>query len=93
MKSEIIAPLGLSVTAAAQVLGVTRAMHSTLLNEHTQLSSEMAVRIENAFGASMDTLMLTQNSYDVAKARKSEGEIEVMPCMGVPNDAHSSATI
>ncbi|MCH2497407.1 MAG: HigA family addiction module antitoxin, partial [Erythrobacter sp.] len=39
VKSEIIEPLGLSVTAAAQVLGVTRATLSTLLNEHSQLSS------------------------------------------------------
>ena len=46
VKSEIIEPLGLSVTAAAQVLGVTRATLSTLLNEHSRLSSEMALRIE-----------------------------------------------
>ena len=40
VKSEIIEPLGLSVTAAAQALGVTRATLSTLLNEHSQLSSD-----------------------------------------------------
>ena len=76
VKSEIIEPLGLSVTAAA-VLGVTRATLSTLLNEHSQLSSEMALRIEKAFGVSMDTLMRMQNSYDIAQARKREGEIDV----------------
>ncbi|MEQ1515430.1 MAG: HigA family addiction module antitoxin [Usitatibacteraceae bacterium] len=77
VKSEIIEPLGLSVTAAAQALGVTRATLSTLLNEHSQLSSEMALRIEKAFGVSMDTLMRMQNSYDIAQARKREGEIKV----------------
>ena len=77
VKSEIIEPLGLSVTAAAQVLGVTRATLSTLLNEHSQLSSEMALRIEKAFGVPMDTLMRMQNSYDIAQARKREGEIKV----------------
>jgi antitoxin HigA-1 len=77
VKSEIIQPLGLSVTAAAQVLGVTRVTLSTLLNEHSQLSSEMALRIEKAFGVSMDTLMRMQNSYDIAQARMREGEIKV----------------
>ena len=77
VKSEIIAPLGLSVTAAAQALGVTRATLSTLLNEHSQLSPDMAFRVEKAFGVSMDTLMRMQNSYDIAQARKREGEINV----------------
>jgi antitoxin HigA-1 len=77
VKSEIIEPLGLSVTAAAQVLGVTRATLSTLLNEHSRLSSEMALRIEKAFGVSMDTLMRMQNSHDIAQAREREGEIKV----------------
>ena len=83
VKSEIIEPLGLSVTAAAQVLGVTRATLSTLLNEHSQLSSEMALRIEKAFGVPMDTLMRMQNSYDIAQARKREGEIKVARFAGL----------
>lgn len=91
VKSEIIAPLGLSVTAAAAALGVTRATLSTLLNEHSQLSSEMALRIEKAFGVSMDTLMRMQNTYDIAQARKREGEIKVKPFKGVPNDTPSAA--
>lgn len=77
VKTEIVEPLGLSVTAAAAALGVTRATLSTLLNQHSQLSSEMALRIEKAFGVSMDTLMRMQNSYDIAQARKREGEINV----------------
>ena len=83
VKSEIIEPLGLSVTAAAQALGVTRATLSTLLNERSQLSSEMALRVEKAFGVSMDTLMRMQNSYDIAQARKREGEIKVSPFNGL----------
>jgi antitoxin HigA-1 len=90
LKSEIIEPLGLSVTAAAQVLGVTRATLSTLLNEHSQLSSEMALRVEKAFGVSMDTLMRMQNSYDIAQARKREGEIHVAPFTGKPLDPQPS---
>lgn len=84
VKHEIIEPLGLSVTGAAGVLGVTRATLSTLLNERAHLSSEMALRIEKAFGVSMDTLMRMQNSYDIAQARKREGEIKVTPFQGKP---------
>ncbi|KPF86939.1 XRE family transcriptional regulator [alpha proteobacterium AAP38] len=77
IRHEVIEPLDLSVTAAASILGVTRAALSMLLNERTQLSSEMALRLEKAFGVSMDTLMRMQNSYDIAQARRREGEIKV----------------
>ncbi len=83
IKSEIVEALGLTVTAAAQVLGVTRAALSSLLNERSHLSSEMALRIEKAFGVSMDTLMRMQNSFDIAQARKREGEINVAPFHGI----------
>ena len=66
IKHEIIAPLELTVTAAAQALSVTRAPLSTLLNECASLSPEMALRVEKAFGVSMDTLMRMQNSYNIA---------------------------
>ena len=90
VKSEIIEPLGLSVTSAAQVLGVTRAALSAVLNERAHLSPEMALRVEKAFGVSMDTLMRMQNSYDIAQARKREGEINVAPFKGKPLDPQSA---
>jgi len=77
VRTEIIEPLGLSVTAAAQVLGVTRVALSSLLNERSALSPEMALRIEKAFGVAMETLMRMQGSYDIAQARGREGEIAV----------------
>lgn len=58
-------------------MGVTRAALSTLLNERASLSPEMALRVEKAFGGSMDTLMRMQNSFDIARTRKREGEIRV----------------
>jgi antitoxin HigA-1 len=79
VKTEIIEPLGLSVTDAAKVLGVTRPALSALLNCRAALSSEMALRIEKAFGVKMDTLMRMQNSFEIAEARKREGEIQVQP--------------
>jgi addiction module HigA family antidote len=77
VRTEIIVPAELTVTAAAGVLGVTRAALSAFLNERSSLSPDMALRIEKAFGVSMDTLMRMQNSYDIAQARKREGEIKV----------------
>ena len=77
VRTEIIDPLSLSVTGAAEALGVTRPALSAFLNERSSLSPEMAIRIEKAFGVSMDTLMRMQNSYDISQARKREGEIKV----------------
>ena len=73
VKSEIIEALELSVTDAARALGVTRAALSAVLNERARLSPEMALRIEKAFGVSMDTLMRMQNSYDIARTRETRG--------------------
>jgi hypothetical protein len=50
---------------------------STFLNERASLSPDMAIRIEKAFGVSMETLMRMQNSYDIAQAHSREGEIKV----------------
>lgn len=86
IRHEIIEPLGLSVTGAAEALGVTRATLSTLLNERAHLSPEMALRVEKAFGVSMDTLMRMQNSYDIAQARKRAGDIKVAPYKATPHD-------
>jgi addiction module HigA family antidote len=77
VKTEIIEPLDLSVTEAARVLGIARAALSTFLNERASLSPDMAIRIERAFGVSMETLMRMQNSYDIAQAHFREGEIKV----------------
>lgn len=79
VRSEIIEPLELSVTDAAKALGVTRPGLSALLNERAALSSEMAMRLEKAFGVSMETLMRMQNSFDIAQARKRAGKIHVRP--------------
>ncbi|MGY4333593.1 addiction module HigA family antidote [Bradyrhizobium sp. LB7.2] len=81
-RSEIIEGYGLSVTESARALGVTRAALSAFVNEHSALSPEMALRIEKAFGMSMDALMRMQNSYDIAQARSRENEIKVAPFKG-----------
>jgi antitoxin HigA-1 len=78
VRTEIIDPLDLSVTGAAEALGVTRSALSLVLTERSSLSPEMALRLEKAFGMSMDTLMRMRNSYDINMARRREGEIGIV---------------
>lgn len=87
IKTEIIEAHGLSVTAAAKVLGVSRPALSNLLNRNADLSGEMALRVEKGFGVSMDTLMRMQAAYDIAEARKGEGKIHVRRYH--PDSAHA----
>jgi len=61
IRTEIIEPAGLSVTAAAAALHVSRPALSSLLNGKATLSGNMALRIEKAFGVKMDTLMRMQS--------------------------------
>ena len=79
VKTEVIEPHGLTVVAAAKVLGVSRPALSTFLNGRSDLSGMMALRIEKAFGVKMDTLMRLQSSYDIARTRAREGELDVEP--------------
>ena len=64
-------------SSAAAALQVSRPALSSLLNGKADLSGDMALRIEKAFGVKMDTLMRMQASYDIAKTRKREKQIHV----------------
>lgn len=79
VREEIIDAHELTVTAAAEVLGVSRPALSNMLNGRAALTGEMALRIEKAFGVKMDTLMRMQSSYDIAQARRQESRIRVRP--------------
>ena len=77
IREEILAELGLSVAKAADVLGVRRATLSDLVNGNASLSPEMALRIEKAFGVSMDMLLRMQAWHDSYSMRQRAGEIQV----------------
>lgn len=64
IRNEVLDELGLSITEAADALGVGRATLSDLVNGSSRLSPEMALRIEKAFGISMDTLLCMQAWFD-----------------------------
>jgi addiction module HigA family antidote len=68
---------GLSVTAAAKVLGVSRQALNNLVNGKAALSSDMAIRITKAFGGDVETWLQMQMNYDLAQARKREKSIHV----------------
>jgi addiction module HigA family antidote len=77
IRDEILEELKLPVSRAAEALGVRRATLSDLVNEKAALSPEMALRIEKAFGVSMDTLLRMQAWHDGYVMRQRAGEIDV----------------
>ena len=79
IREEILDPLGLTVSEAANVLEVRRATLSDLINGNASLSAEMALRIEKASGVKMETLLNMQAWHDGHAMRHREGEIAVKP--------------
>ena len=77
IRDEVIAPLDLSVTEAARILGVRRATLSDLLNGKVALSPEMALRVEKAFDVRMDLLLRMQAWHDSTRMRARAGDIAV----------------
>ena len=77
LRTEVIEELGLTVTAAAMALGVTRQALNNLLNEKSALSAEMALRFDKAFGVGMEHLLRMQLAYDMAQARAKGDTIKV----------------
>ena len=77
VKRQCLEPLGLTVTRAAKGLGVTRQALSELVNEHTGMSIEMALRLSKAFGSNPETWLGMQTAYDLWQARNIAAEIEV----------------
>jgi addiction module HigA family antidote len=77
IREEILEPLGLPVSRAAEILGVRRATLSDLINGKASLSPEMALRIEKAFGVDMEMLLNIQAWYDVRAMRDRADEVDV----------------
>ena len=70
-------PLGLTVTAAAEGLGVSRKALSELLNGHSGISPEMAIRLAKGFGGSAESWLRQQMQYDLWQAERRAGGIMV----------------
>lgn len=77
IREQCIEPLGLTITAAAKGLGVTRKALSELVNGHSGVSPEMAIRLSKAFGSSPETWLRLQLQYDLWHAEQRTGSIKV----------------
>ena len=77
LRELCLEPLGLSVTRAAEALGVSRKTLSAILNERAGISPEMAIRLSKAFGTSAESWLNQQVQYDLWVTEKSLGRIKV----------------
>jgi addiction module HigA family antidote len=77
VRRQCLDPLGLSVTRAAEGLGITRQALSELVNEKVGISIDMAIRLSKAFGSTPETWLGMQMAYDLWKARERADQITV----------------
>lgn len=77
IKELCLEPLGISVTAAAKGLGVSRKTLSALLNGRAGVSPEMAIRLSIAFDTSAESWLNQQSQYDLWKAEQRRGDLQV----------------
>jgi antitoxin HigA-1 len=79
VRHDCIEPLDLTITAAAEILGVRRQTLNNLVNGKSGISADMAIRLDKAFGGGAETWQRLQMAYDLAQARQHEGNINVEP--------------
>ncbi len=76
VRQDCVEPLGLTITAAAKALGVTRQALNNLVNGKAGISPEMAVRLSKAFGGSAEMWLRLQANYDLTRVRLDEIEVK-----------------
>lgn len=77
IKEFCIEALGLTITEAANGLGVSRKTLSAIVNGRSGISPEMAIRISKAFGGSAESWLIQQSQYDLWQAMRYEDKIQV----------------
>lgn len=77
VRQECIEPLGLSITEAAERLGVKRQTLNNLVNGKAGISPEMSIRLSKAFGSRPEVWLGLQMQYDLAQAEKTAHRIKV----------------
>ena len=76
IKEDILPSVGLSVTAAAKALGVSRQMLHDILAERKPLSAVMCLKVSRLFGSSPEVWMRLQAAYDLKKAEQNKKVME-----------------
>jgi addiction module HigA family antidote len=89
VREACLKPLNLTVTAAAHALGVTRKALSDLLNGHSGVSPDMAIRLEQVFGSTAEAWLRMQMQRDLWEARQRAGTIKVNQRFAEPAPAAS----
>lgn len=84
VREDCLEPLGLTVTKAAEALGITRMALSNLVNEKSGVSPEMAIRFEKMGWGTADSWNHMQATYELAQARRNADKIVVYPVNNVP---------
>jgi addiction module HigA family antidote len=77
VRADCLEPLGLTVTAAAKALGISRQALNNLIHGQAAISPEMAIRLDKAFGGGAETWLRLQAAYDLAQAEKHADKIKV----------------
>jgi len=77
LKKLCLEPLGLSISEAARALGVGRKMLSNILNGHSRITPEMAIRLSIAFDTTAESWMNQQAQYDLWRAEQHRSELKV----------------
>ncbi len=88
IRTACLEPLGLSVSAGAKVLGVSRQTLTKIIGGKSGISPEMAIRLTKAFGSTPETWLRMQLAYDLAAARKGESKINVQR-VHLPQELHA----
>src|SRR5438067_10476228 len=79
IKQDILPTIGLSVTAAAKALGVSRQMLHDILAERKPLSAVMCLKVSRLFGSTPEFWMRLQAAYDLKKAEQNKKVMERVP--------------
>jgi antitoxin HigA-1 len=87
IREDCLKPLGLTVTAAADALGVTRKALSDLVNGHSGVSPEMAIRLEKVGWSTADHWLRMQLQRDLWEARRRADKITVRKRFAAPKAA------
>jgi len=90
VRSNCLQPTGLTVTAAAKALGVSRQALNNLVNEKAGISPEMAIRFEKMGWGTADGWMRLQMNYDLSQVRQNADGFTVYPLVS-PNPANNSS--
>jgi addiction module HigA family antidote len=77
VRCDCLEPLGLTVTKAARILGVSRKALSELVNGRSGISPEMAIRLSKAFGGSPEVWLRMQMNYDLWHAQQKADRLKI----------------